>query len=72
MIERRICIVGLGLMGGSLAKALSGKVKTLIGVDRHAATRQLALTSGDLDFVTGNLKDALEAADMVILANPVS
>jgi prephenate dehydrogenase len=71
MIDSRICIVGLGLMGGSLAKALFGQVETLIGVDQHAATRQVVLAQGDLDFVTGNLQVGLAAADLIILATPV-
>ncbi len=71
MIDKQICIVGLGLMGGSLAKALTGQVKGLIGVDHHAATRQRALAEGIVDFVTADLSSALRQADMVILATPV-
>ena len=32
-IEQSICIVGLGLMGGSLALALRGYCNQIIGVD---------------------------------------
>jgi prephenate dehydrogenase len=71
MIEKRICIVGLGLMGGSLAKALKGQVQQLTGVDRHAATRQLALSGGDVDIVTDNVASGVKTADLVILATPV-
>jgi len=71
MIEQRICIVGLGLMGGSLAKALHGQVKHLTGVDRHAATRQLVLADGIVDFVTSDLPAGVKEADLVILATPV-
>ncbi len=71
MIDQRICIVGLGLMGGSLAKALRGQAKQIVGVDRHAATRQLALTSGAVDIVTGDLASGLKTVDLVILATPV-
>ena len=71
MIEKRICIVGLGLMGGSLAKALNGQVLQLTGVDRHAATRQQALADGALDIVTDDIASGLKTADLVILATPV-
>ena len=71
MIEKRLCIVGLGLMGGSLAKALKGKVGQLLGVDRHAATRQLALADGVVDIATGSLASGIKTADLVILATPV-
>ena len=71
MIEKRLCIVGLGLMGGSLARALKEQVGQMIGVDRHAATRQLALADGVVDIVTGSLASGIQAADLVILATPV-
>lgn len=71
MIEKRICIVGLGLMGGSLAKALHGRVKYLAGVDQHAATRQWVLAEGVVDFVTGDLSSGLDSTDLVILATPL-
>jgi prephenate dehydrogenase len=71
MIEKQLCIVGLGLMGGSLARALRGQVGQMIGVDRHAATRQLALADGAVDIVTDNLASGIKAADLVILATPV-
>ena len=58
-------------MGGSLARALQGKVGQLIGVDRHAATRQLALADGVVDIVTGSLASGIKTADLVILATPV-
>lgn len=71
MNDQRLCIVGLGLMGGSLALALKGKVGRIIGVDRHAATRQQALSNGAVDFVTESLAVGIEQADLVILATPV-
>ncbi len=71
MINQRICIVGLGLMGGSLAKALKGQTQQLTGVDHHAATRQMALADRTFDFVTDSIASGLETADLVILATPV-
>jgi prephenate dehydrogenase len=76
MLAQRICIVGLGLMGGSLAQALAGQVGTLvgtlIGVETHAATRQLALRSGLFSRVTADLESGIADAEVVILATPVS
>jgi prephenate dehydrogenase len=71
MINSHICIVGLGLMGGSLAKALHGKVTRLTGIDLDAATRQAALADGVCDLVTGDLSAGMQAADLLILATPV-
>jgi len=41
-----IAILGLGLMGGSLAYALAGKCAALLGVDPDPQARQLASASG--------------------------
>jgi prephenate dehydrogenase len=71
MIDRRLCIVGLGLMGGSLALALKGKTRHMIGVDHHAATRQQALADGAVDLATDSLAAGIAEADLVILATPV-
>lgn len=71
MIEQRVCIVGLGLMGGSLAQALAGQARWLAGVEAHAATRQRALADGIFDLVTDDLAEGLRTADFVILATPV-
>jgi prephenate dehydrogenase len=66
-----VCVVGLGLMGGSMAMALRGKVDTLIGVDKdravcRKATKQDVVEDADTDLETG-----VGLADLVILATPV-
>ena len=71
MIEQRVCIAGLGLMGGSLAQALKGKTGHITGVDRHAATRQQTLADGVVDFATESLAVGVAEAEVVILATPV-
>lgn len=71
MIDQHICIVGLGLMGGSLAQALAGQTRGLNGVDAHAATRQQALADGIFDLVTDDLAQGLRDADFAVLATPV-
>lgn len=42
----RLIVVGFGLMGGSLARAVRPAVKGVIAVDDHAPTRENALASG--------------------------
>lgn len=72
MITNKLCIVGLGLMGGSLALALREHVDVIVGVDRHAATRQMALREGIVDEVTADFGEGVGGgADAVILATPV-
>ena len=70
-IEQSICIIGLGLMGGSLALALRGYCTHLIGVDSVAATLSLACQRDVVDFATHDLSEALAQADLVVLAAPV-
>lgn len=70
-LPERICIVGLGLMGGSLALALRGRIPTLIGVDADKSTRQLALAQQIVHQATADLREGVEQADLVILATPV-
>jgi prephenate dehydrogenase len=68
----RIAIVGLGLMGGSLALALRGRCQALMGCDLDPQTRSLALQLDLVDQVSANFADILPAADVVILATPIS
>lgn len=58
-------------MGGSLAMALRGRVGGLAGVDRHAATRQLALRRQIVETATDDLTTGIANADLVVLATPV-
>jgi prephenate dehydrogenase len=70
-LPERVCIVGLGLMGGSLALALRGRVPTLIGVDAAESSRHLALTQQIVHHATADLQEGIQQADLVILATPV-
>jgi len=72
MERKRICIVGVGLIGGSLAiqlheKKLSSK---LIGVD---ANNEHAKKAVELELVdeTMELDEAIKSSDVIILAIPV-
>jgi 3-phosphoshikimate 1-carboxyvinyltransferase len=67
--ECEFTIVGLGLMGASLALALRGKVKGLTGYDIDPATLEAAETF--MDHVTPDLAAAVSRADVVVLAAPV-
>jgi prephenate dehydrogenase len=69
--EQTVAIVGLGLMGGSLALALRGKVGRLIGVDPAETTLQYALERGIIDDGTPDLHSGVKDAQTVILAAPV-
>ena len=67
----KIAIIGLGLMGGSLALALKGKCAALYGIDSHPATLELALAKKIVDAADINPAKFLPQADIIILATPV-
>jgi prephenate dehydrogenase len=68
---KQISVVGLGLMGGSMALALRPYAEAVIGVDPNPFTRAAALERGIVDSATDNLRDGVHEADVVILAAPV-
>ncbi|MEQ1677455.1 MAG: prephenate dehydrogenase [Chitinophagaceae bacterium] len=72
MKRKRICIVGVGLIGGSLAIQLHEKKLSsrLIGVDANAEHAQQAV---ELELVdeTMPLDEAIEQSEVIILAIPV-
>lgn len=68
-----IAILGLGLLGGSLAKAVREHMpKTrLVGFAHRPSTRRKAKAVGLVDLVTGEVRQAVSAAQLVVLATPV-
>jgi prephenate dehydrogenase len=71
LAQARVAIVGLGLMGGSLALGLRGKCAALYGIDPHPATLELAVSQHIVDEADSNPAVMLPKADVVILAAPV-
>jgi prephenate dehydrogenase len=67
----KIAIVGLGLMGGSLALALKGKCIALYGIDSDPATLELALDKRIVDQADSDPAKLLPQADLIVLATPV-
>ena len=65
----RISIIGLGLIGSSLARALAG-VET-VGYDVSAEVRERARTLNFCSEIKDSLADAVAGAEIVILAVPV-
>lgn len=68
---RHLAVVGLGLMGGSLALALRKHADKITGVELNAESRQYALEHKFVDEATDDLKTGVSEADTVILAAPV-
>ena len=70
---RRLAVVGLGLLGGSVAKAARahGVAAEIVGIGRDPARIDAARRDGAVDAVTTDLAAALRNADLVVLATPV-
>ena len=73
MIEK-LAIIGTGLIGGSLARALrrAEAVDEIVGYGRSLNNMKLAVESGVVDRADVSLAKAVEGADMVVLATPVA
>jgi prephenate dehydrogenase len=71
LAESKIAIIGLGLMGGSLALGLRGKCAALYGLDPHLPTLELALSQHIVDYADSDPAKLLPEVDLVILSAPV-
>jgi prephenate dehydrogenase len=69
----RLVIIGVGLIGGSLARVLreKGEVGEIVGVGRGAANLIRAVDLGVIDRYAHDPVEAVKGADMVFLAIPV-
>jgi prephenate dehydrogenase len=72
MIER-LAVIGVGLIGGSLARALraAGLVGEVVGCGRSLENLELALELGVVDAYTQDAGAAVENADLVFVAVPL-
>jgi len=71
LADCRTVVAGLGLMGGSLAGALRGRCRTVVGVARREATIERAQRLDLIDDGTTDAEVAFRDADIVVLATPV-
>jgi prephenate dehydrogenase len=72
MIDR-LAVLGVGLIGGSLARALraAGAVGEIVGYGRSLGNLELAVSQGVIDRAAVTVVEAVRQADMVVLAVPV-
>ncbi len=73
MSVRHLAVIGLGLIGGSFARALraAGQVGRISGYDADPQQRETALRLGVVDAIAESAADAVRDADVVVLAVPV-
>jgi len=72
-VIRQLAIVGVGLLGGSVAKGarLGGLARRIIGIGRDARRLRPALDDGTLDLAVTDLEGGVREADVILLATPV-
>lgn len=72
-IINKLCIIGVGLIGGSLARALkkADVVGEVIGAGRDVAHLKNAKTLGVIDHFETDITLAVDGCDMVVLAVPL-
>ena len=70
---RRLCIIGVGLIGGSLARALrrARAVQEVVGYGRSTANLTEAVRLGVIDGAEASIAAAARNADMVVVAVPI-
>ena len=73
MIDR-LCVVGLGLLGGSVARAARerGLAREIVAVGRRASSLEPALRAGVVDRATTDLAAGVAGTDFCLLATPVT
>lgn len=73
MENKVIYVVGLGLIGGSLALGIKRNHPNykILGYNRSEDSRRIALERGMVDNVTDDFKAFAKAADVIILAVPI-
>ena len=69
----KITIIGVGLIGGSLAKALKEKnlAKTVFGYGRDRSRLEEAKKHNIIDDYSTQIEEAVYHADIIVIATPV-
>jgi cyclohexadieny/prephenate dehydrogenase len=72
-IYDRVALIGLGLIASSMAHAMRrhGLAREIVGTARSAETRAIAQEIGFCDRITETAAEAVQGADLVVLAVPV-
>jgi prephenate dehydrogenase len=70
---KRLAVVGLGLLGGSVAQAARARrmAGEIVGISRSREALAAASRAGVVDRATDRLEDGLPGADLVVLCAPV-
>lgn len=71
---KKLCLIGVGLIGGSLARALrqAGYVDEIVGCGRRQATLEKAKSLHVIDTIEMDMATAVNGADFVVIAVPLA
>lgn len=71
---KKVGIVGLGLIGGSLAKAFKNRlgVKSIVAANRHEDVLRIALAEGVITECSTDITEIFCGCDIVFICTPVS
>jgi prephenate dehydrogenase len=71
---RRVAIVGVGLIGGSIGMALRARrvAAEVIGIGRDADSLAQAVDRGAIDRATTDVREGARTADVVVVCTPVN
>jgi prephenate dehydrogenase len=74
VVWKRVSLVGIGLLGGSLGLALKQRrlAGSVVGYVRRAASIRECENTGAVDRATRDLHEAIEGADLIILCTPLA
>lgn len=70
---KRLAVIGVGLIGGSFARALraAGMVESVVGIGRDRRNLEEALELGIVDQISQDSVEGVKDADMVFISVPV-
>jgi len=70
---QQVCVIGLGLIGASMAQAIRDNHLSLriVAVDRHQPSIEAAIEQGLLDAGSSELSTVVAGSDLIIIATPV-
>ena len=70
---QKLAVIGVGLIGGSVAAALKKRqrVLTVVGCGRGQENLDVALKAGIIDSATQDPEEAVDQADVVLISAPV-
>ena len=68
----RVAVIGLGLIGGSLALAATARGDQVVATDQDEAAGEIGLERGAIARFEPTIEGALDGADLAFVCGPVA